>query len=117
MLVVWERVGSTRVAPEATRPPPSSLLARIQDPRAAQFWDPGQLTSAALREAARKMPGWKLDALPSAGGVVWDCVLVFPKGARWDELPPVPRYSGGAVVGVTQREPRRSALRLALHDR
>jgi hypothetical protein len=98
--VIWERVGASRVAPEAVRAPPSSLLARIDDARAAQFWDPEQLTSAALHASARKAAGWKLEALPSARGVVWDSVLVFPPGARWGEALPAPSYSGGDVVSV-----------------
>ena len=100
VLVVWERVGSTRVAPAATRPPPSSMLARVPDPRAAQFWDPEQLTAGAIEEATRRTPGWPTGAFNRSAGVLWDMVFVFPPGARWEREPPLPSYAGGNVVDV-----------------
>lgn len=101
VLVVWERVGRSGIAPAATKAPPSSVLARISDARAAQFWDGGQLTSSALRDAARKNPGWPAGEL-SNGGVIWDTVIVFAPGGRWDDAPPTPSYVGGAVVDVLE---------------
>src|SRR5712664_3632959 len=79
VLIVWERVGRSRFAPAATRPPPSRVLSRISDVRAAQFWDGGQLTSSALRDAVRKHPEWPSGELRNAG-VIWDRVLVFAPG-------------------------------------
>ena len=100
VLIVWERVGRTRFAPAATKPPPSSVLSRTSDARVAQFWDGGQLTSSAFQDAAQEHPGWPTDELVSHEGVIWDTVLVFAPGGRWDDAPPVPIYAGGAVVDV-----------------
>ena len=101
VLIVWERVGRSRFAPAATKPPPSSVLSRISDVRVAQFWDGGQLASSALRDAAQKHPGWPSGELTNAG-VIWDTVLVFAPGGRWDDAPPVPSYAGGDVVDVIE---------------
>lgn len=99
VLIVWERVGRSRFAPAATRPPSSSVLSRISDVRVAQFWDGGQLTSAALRDAARQHPEWPSGELRNAG-VIWDTVFVFAPGGRWDDAPPMPSYVGGDVANV-----------------
>ena len=107
VLIVWERVGRSRFATAATKPPPSSILSRISDPRAAQFWDGGQLTSSALRDAAQKHPGWPTGELVSNGGVIWDTVFVFAPGGRWDDAPPVPSYAGGDVVDVIEEVQKR----------
>jgi hypothetical protein len=107
VLIVWERVGRSRAAPAATKPPPSSVLSRISDIRVAQFWDGGQLTSSALRDAAQKHPGWPTGELVSNGGVIWDTVLIFAPGGRWDHEPPVPAYAGGDVVDVIEEVEKR----------
>jgi hypothetical protein len=100
VLVVWERVGSTKAAPAATRPPPSSMLARISDARAAQFWDPADLTSTAIWNTAQRSPGWPTSDLGNPARVIWDTVLVFAPSARWEADPPAPVYVGGNVVDV-----------------
>jgi hypothetical protein len=82
------------------------VLSRISDVRVAQFWDGGQLTSSALRDAARKQPGWPNGEL-SNGGVIWDTVLVFAPGGRWDDAPPMPTYVGGDVVDVIDEVQKR----------
>ncbi len=107
VLIVWERVGRSRFAPAATKPPPSSVLSSISDLRVAQFWDGGQLTSSALRDAARKHPGWPAGGLVSHGSVIWDTVLVFAPGGRWADVPPVPSYAGGEVVDVIEEVEKR----------
>jgi len=105
-LIVWERVGRSRFAPAATKAPPSSVLSRISDLRVAQFWDGGQLTSSAFRDAARKHPEWPTGELKN-GGVIWDTVLVFAPGGRWDDVPPTPSYVGGDVVDVIDEVQKR----------
>jgi len=34
------------------------------------------------------------------GSFVWDCVLIFPPGQRWEEEPPRPEFEDGPVVDV-----------------
>ena len=76
------------------------MLARISDARAAQFWDPGQMTSTAIWNAAEKHAGWPKDDLINTAGTIWDTVLVFAPGARWEDDLPVPVFGGGDVVDV-----------------
>ena len=92
----------TPTAPAAVHPPPTSVLARISDPRAAQFWDPGQLTSTALWDAAQRHASWPIEELRNPAGVIWDTALVFAPGVRWEGDPPVPVYAGGNVVDVIE---------------
>jgi hypothetical protein len=106
VLVVWERVGRSRFAPAATKPPPSSVLSRISDVRAAQFWDGGQLTSTAFRDAARNKPEWPAGEFRKEG-VIWDTILVFATGGRWDDAPPIPSYVGSDVVDVIDEVQKR----------
>ena len=97
VLAVWERVGRSPFAP------PNSVLSLISDVRATQFWDGGQLTSTALRDAAQKHPGWPTAELVKFNdGVIWDTVLVFAPGGRWDDAPPTPEYVGGNVEDVIE---------------
>lgn len=35
-----------------------------------------------------------------ADSIVWDIVAVYERGKLWDQAPPEPSYSGGAVVEV-----------------
>lgn len=76
------------------------MLARVRDSRAAQFWDPADLTSTAIRNAAQRNPGWPAARLGNHARVIWDTVLVFAPGARWEKDPPEPVYIGGEVVDV-----------------
>ena len=94
VFVVWEPVIRTDIAP-----PTSSVLGKIRDMRAAQFWDPERLASDALIQTARAhlerfRPGTEI---PS---IVWDAVLIFSSDARWGEQIPFPTYYGGPVEAV-----------------
>lgn len=100
MLVVWEPVIRTDIAP-----PTTGTLAQISDPRAVQYWDPDRLLSTQLVTAARANPGWvrpeDRDRLNNDGFVVWDTALVFPAGTRWDATVPQPSFYGGPVANET----------------
>lgn len=102
VLVVWETVASTLVAPAAKTPPTSRVLGRIQDPRAAQFWDPAQLTSSAIKAAASRDPAWRRTGYGQGEGVIWDTVAVFPAGVRWNEGIPVPDFIGSTVIRASE---------------
>lgn len=80
--------------------PSSATLRRIDDTRAAQFWDKGRLISHLLGERDRR-------------SIVWDYVAVYPAGAVWQNSPPEPIYRGGPVVRVSDEA--RAALVLALN--
>lgn len=85
--------------------PGSGVLSRILDRRAIQFWDQGRLFAQRLRrDLAAQRSGSDSDCcgeLPERGGVFWDMVAVYPKGARWTESLPQPAFIRGAVFDVT----------------
>ena len=96
MWVVWERVIATDWSAPGT-----GVLALIPDPRAAQYWDAERVLSKRMGER----PGER-------DSIVWDWVAVYAPGARWEDAPPKPVYSGRPVVDVEAE--LRNALRTAL---
>jgi hypothetical protein len=106
VFVVWEPVLVIDVAP-----PGRGTLARVPDPRAAQYWDRSRALSRAI------VTGLLEDG---AGGprqgvhsktIVWDVIAVYAPGAVWDRHPPRPDWSGYPVVdAVGEFEERLSAI-------
>jgi hypothetical protein len=94
--VVWEPVLATDWARPST-----AALARIPDPRAAQFWDKDRLVSHSWGEHSRQT-------------IVWDDISIYPPGALWQESQPTPLYRGRTVVKVEDRA--RAALAQALQE-
>jgi hypothetical protein len=80
--------------------PGTSVLLRVSDPRAVQYWDYGRLLS---RTMVRDLPA---DTLPSVAQmnadapVAWDFVALFRPGVRWLDRFPVPDWAGRPVVDV-----------------
>ena len=89
LLVVWEPVLPTDWAAPST-----SVLSRITDRRAAQFWDKGRLLSQKMRVSGLQNP--------LAGPVVWDFVALFRPGVRWESSFPEPQFSGAPVADVIE---------------
>ncbi len=81
--------------------PTTSVLRRMPDPRARQYWDARRLLS---RVMARDLPADTLASLAERDSlgvpVVWDCVALFRPGVRWEKKFPVPDWSGRPVVDV-----------------
>ena len=96
LFVVWEPVIMTDLAP-----PTTGVLSRVSDPRAVQLWDRSRALSGLLVRTARKE--WKdspqVEALKD-DSIVWDCVLVFSAGRRWEKAPPRPDFADCPVVNV-----------------
>jgi hypothetical protein len=95
-LIVWEPV-----LPSDLFPPTSSVLSRLDDSRAEQFWDGGRsLSDAMVRDPEN---AWLAeDGEPvSPDLILWDEVLVFPPGRTWDAHGP-PTARCGPVVGCLQ---------------
>ncbi|HEV8336178.1 MAG TPA: hypothetical protein VGR67_07180 [Candidatus Polarisedimenticolia bacterium] len=104
VFVVWEPVIVSDVAPPINR-----VLSRIPDPRVTQYYDKSRLLSSLLVKNARENKGFLLHGEElDADAVIWDCVFAFPPGARWEEDPPRPSFSGCTVVEAAD------ALRAAL---
>lgn len=80
-------------------PPTSASLARLPDVRVVQYWDRDHVVSADIVRAVRASPDrYALGEGIDAGTLVWDTVVVFPPGARWEPDVPPPAYYGFPVV-------------------
>jgi len=80
--VIWEPVLATDLFPPST-----AAMARIPDPRVAQYWDRERALSRLLGEHNRPT-------------VVWDHIAVYAPGALWQDAPPNPVYSNHPVRDV-----------------
>ena len=109
MFVVWEPILLTDL-----QPPSSRELARVADPRAAQFWDKDRLVSRAISSAIVRNERNNMlvrgQSYRMKGETLWDTVAVYKTNLQWGESGPLPAYSGGPVVDVA------SELRKALRD-
>ena len=92
VFLVWERVLWSDMAP-----PTSHVLGLLSDRRARQLWDPGRLVANEIHRALRQR-GEAVDE----DGVIWDEVILYPPGARWDGALPPAAYSGSPVVSVLE---------------
>jgi len=80
IFAVWEQVLATDIAN-----PSNATLARMHDPRAAQFWDRSRLLSHLLGEKDR-------------ASIVWDNIAIYAPGQLWTTAPPAPAFSGRTIV-------------------
>ena len=97
-LVVW-----LPVLDSDTDAPSAITAGMIPDHHVRKLWDPdlrvGIAAAHALPRTAKRpcrMPTGREE--PEA--ISWDCVLVFEKGARWEEKLPAPSWFAGPVVDV-----------------
>src|SRR5262249_47423842 len=82
VFVIWEPV-----LPTDFFPPSTAAMARIPDPRVAQYWDRRRSLFHLLGEHSRAT-------------VVWDRIAVYAPGALWQHAPPNPVYSDHPVRDV-----------------
>lgn len=109
VLVVWEPVLRTDIAPPMTR-----VLGLVGDGRVAQYWDPERIVSDDIVRAVNRDParfGLEEDLSPEF--VVWDVVAVFAASNRWESDFPAPAYYGGPVVNVVDAAKQAIAEQLA----
>lgn len=101
VLVVWEPI-----LPTDWGKPSTSVLGRIADSRAVQFWDRHHLVASELKQALCPQ-GAEADAacvaanLHSRNGTLWDLAILFPKQVQWTQSLPPPSFVGGPVLRVT----------------
>ena len=91
VFVIWEPV-----LPSDLFAPSTASLHRISDARVFQYWDEPRSVSRSMGETDHD-------------SIVWDIVAVYKRGKLWEQAPPEPAYSGGAVVDVI--EETRTAIR------
>lgn len=79
VFVIWEPVIASDLGP-----PTTSVLARVSDARAVQFWDESRSLSKSM--VAAREDTWLVpegESAPSPGMIIWDFVAVFPPGGYW----------------------------------
>ena len=80
--------------------PGTSVLQRVFDPRAVQYWDHDRLLS---RTMVRDLPADTLSSVAQMNAdspVAWDFVALFRPGVRWSDRFPVPDWAGRPVADV-----------------
>jgi hypothetical protein len=93
VFAIWEPI-----LPTDYSMPGTAVLARLFDPRVAQYWDKNHLFADQL---AYRMESDAGDPRPNCcmhKGVQWDEVAVYPQNARWDEQLPGAVFLNGPVV-------------------
>ena len=96
VFVIWEPI----IFSDLTLPT-DSVLRRITDARAAQFYDSQHLVSKALR-AEMLAHGVAGQDYFVKDEYVWDAVAVYPQGVRWESgTGPKPDFVGAPVVRVS----------------
>jgi hypothetical protein len=91
VFAVWEPILST----DWMRPT-TWVLARLNDRRGAQYWDPAHLLAKQMAKDARD-PQSKQKCC-TRNGVLWDLAAVYPPGLVWsDAMPPAVLFNGPVV--------------------
>jgi hypothetical protein len=79
--------------------PSSSVLHRLADRRAQQFWDPNHVLATQMKSDARAPQ--PVQECCVRRGILWDLAAVYPPGSIWaDKMPPAVVFDG-PVVDVT----------------
>lgn len=95
VFAIWEPI-----LPTDWNRPTTSVLSKLSDLRAAQFWDKQHLMASLVKQSASRQPG-----CCKRRGVLWDIIAVYPPGARWTNSLPEPEFFAGPVVrGAPQWE-------------
>ncbi|MDE3136882.1 MAG: hypothetical protein KGL59_09935 [Acidobacteriota bacterium] len=85
--------------------PTTGVLARLADPRVAQFWDKDHLISQSLEAT---VPGGE-PACCRQGGALWDVVALYAPGSRLGHSSPE-FISGPVVDSIGALRPRLASL-------
>ena len=83
--------------------PSGSILARLSDVRAVQFWDHDHLVAHTLRESLPSEEGADFHPDPLSDPILWDVVGIYPPGKRWTDKLPTPGFFDGPVIDVVPR--------------
>jgi hypothetical protein len=116
VIVVWESVPSSGL-PEAA--PTPKELALLSHTPVRQIWDPNHLLSRALYDTHQAHPDGPAQASlrtdKREDGILYDTVVLFAPGARWEQTLPSPIYLDGGVSAVLPEVDKR--LNAALRPR
>uniref|UniRef100_Q025A9 Uncharacterized protein n=1 Tax=Solibacter usitatus (strain Ellin6076) TaxID=234267 RepID=Q025A9_SOLUE len=76
--------------------PGATVLARLKDRRARQYWDPKHLL--ALRLAADARDPQPRQACCVRDNILWDLAALYAAGAQWKEALPSAVFFNGPIV-------------------
>jgi hypothetical protein len=103
VLVVWEPI-----LPADWRAPGRSVLARIPDPRARQFWDPQHFVALEIARRAATA-GKSPPACCFNNGFQWDEALLYAPGASWQSAPAAVYWAGPVWKSINGLKPALTA--------
>lgn len=80
--------------------PTAGVLARLDDARVKQYWDPNHLIAKRMRTDA-KAPQPEPECC-ERNGILWDLAAVYPSGSQWQAAMPPAIFINGPVVAVAE---------------
>jgi hypothetical protein len=93
IFAIWEPI-----LPTDFSSPGTLVLARLSDPRVAQYWDENHLFAEQLRRKIESDAGQPQPNCCTGRGVPWDEVAVYSQDTRWDAQLPRAVFLNGPVV-------------------
>jgi hypothetical protein len=74
------------------------VLARLSDPRVAQYWDKNHLFAERLASRLKTDDGHPRPSCCNRHGIQWDEVAVYHQDAHWDDQLPRATFLDGPIV-------------------
>jgi hypothetical protein len=93
VFAVWEPI-----LPTDYSSPSTGVLARLSDPRVAQYWDQNHLVAEQLARRLNSDLEHPRPRCCDASGIDWDEVAVYRQDANWDDQLPRAVFLDGPVV-------------------
>jgi hypothetical protein len=78
--------------------PSTSVLRRLSDIRARQYWDKEHVLAHRMAQDAR--PPQPTQSCCTRSKTLWDLAAVYPAGAKWSDRMPAATFFDGPVVDV-----------------
>lgn len=93
VFAVWEPI-----LPTDFSSPSTGVLARLSDPRVAQYWDKNHLFAERLASRLKADEGHPQPTCCNRHGIQWDEVAVYGQDVHWDDQLPRAAFLDGPVV-------------------
>jgi hypothetical protein len=93
VFAVWEPI-----LPTDYSPPGTAVLARLADPRVAQYWDKNHLFAGQLGRKMEADAGQPQPKCCTRSGIQWDEVAVYAQDAQWNAQLPRALFLNGPVI-------------------
>jgi len=93
VFAVWEPI-----LPTDYSSPGSGVLARLSDPRVAQYWDKNHLFAERLSSRLKTDESHPQPNCCNRHGIQWDEVAVYQQDAHWDDQLPRATFLDGPIV-------------------